>query len=67
MELERMCKLIAAVCSALLALSCSNPERDEMRELLKDGQALVLTDADGNRYVVKHHFANSYTIAPVKK
>jgi hypothetical protein len=45
---------------ALLLCGCEPPEASKFRTLT------IMTDADGNRYAVKHHLGGTFTVEAIK-
>lgn len=57
------CLFIVLVCVLLFAYRDSRPN---MRKRFGDGQRHVLTDSNGNKYVVSHNLCDTYFLRPVE-
>jgi hypothetical protein len=55
---------LAILCALLLVAGCDD-DNPTMKSRLGDGQAMVVMDEQGNRYVVTHADSKIYHVVPI--
>jgi len=59
-------KLSAAVVALILIILVAGCQDAKMRDKITRGEPVIMTDTEGNSYVVEHSTGNAYTVNPLK-
>ncbi len=60
-----MKNIIFFIVILLTLIGCSS--NVEMDKRFKGNEILLVTDVDGNSYIIEHHLGDMYTVKPIRK